>query len=143
MSKYEEMAKEYAENQCLPFCQFWTEDMLSVNIANSTTDCLAGIRMGIEMAETLFNQMGEFALKTFPDATSTEHLLKLEQEVAEAIAEPQNLKEYVDCLLALYAAIHKAGFTYSKLTFAGFEKLEIVKARKWEKQNDGTYQHIF
>lgn len=89
----------------------------------------------------LFQSMGEFAYKAFPDATSIEHLKKLKIEADEAIEEPKNIVEYSDCLLALFGAAHKAGFTYDQLLEAGQSKFEIVKTRNWEKLPDGTYQH--
>jgi len=93
------------------------------------------------MGSALFAEMGSFAVQTFPDAGSVEHLKKLKHEADEAIAEPQNVEEYADCLLALFGAAHKAGITYETLLNASAGKLEIVKQRSWNKLPDGTYQH--
>lgn len=89
----------------------------------------------------LFESMGAFAKEKFPDASSVEHLLKLHQEVDEAISSPSDITEYADCLLALFGAVHKAGYSFSDLLQAGFNKFDIVKSRVWERLSDGTYQH--
>lgn len=89
----------------------------------------------------LFDAMGSFAVKTFPDAGSIEHLKKLKHEADEAIAEPQNVEEYADMLLALFGAAEKAGITHKQLIEASEGKLEVVKTRTWVKLPDGTYQH--
>ena len=89
----------------------------------------------------LFYVMGKFAIEKFPDAGSIEHLKKLKHEADEAIADPQDIVEYADILLALFGAAYKAGFTYEQLLEAGEDKFKIVQKRKWERLADGTYQH--
>lgn len=89
----------------------------------------------------LFDLMGEFAVKAFPEAGSIEHLKKLKYEADEAIQAPKDIIEYSDCLLALFSAAYKAGFSYNQLIEASKSKFEILKSRKWEKLPDGTYQH--
>lgn len=93
------------------------------------------------LADMLFDQMGIFAKERFPNAGSIEHLLKLKQEADEAIKSPKDITEYADCLLALFGAAHKAGFTFKQLLFASNQKFKVVKQRKWERLEDGTYQH--
>ena len=95
----------------------------------------------IVKGSALFDAMGKFAVEKFPDAGSIEHLKKLKHEADEAIAEPQNLVEYADILLALFGAAYKAGFTYEQLLKASDGKFKVVKSRKWMKLPDGTYQH--
>jgi len=90
----------------------------------------------------VYYKMGEFSVDVMPDATPIEHLLKLKHEAQEAIDEPGDIVEYADCLLALYAAAYKSGFTYEELRKAGEEKIEVLKTRKWRRIEDGTYQHI-
>jgi hypothetical protein len=90
----------------------------------------------------LFNEMGEFSVKTFTGATAKGHLRKLKEEADEAIEDPTDIKEYADCLMALFGAAYKAGFTYDALIQAGKEKLEINKSRKWVKLENEIYQHI-
>lgn len=93
------------------------------------------------MSTELFNNMGRFAVKEFPEAGSIEHLKKLKQEADEAIEKPNDLEEYADILLALFGAAYKAGFTYEQLLKASKSKFEVVQKRKWIKLPDGTYQH--
>ena len=107
--------------------------------ADSTSE--KDLRVCSVNGSVLFQSMGEFAYKAFPDATSIEHLKKLKIEADEAIEEPKNIFEYSDCLLALFGAAHKAGFSYDQLLEASQSKFEIVKTRNWEKLSDGTYQH--
>ena len=95
----------------------------------------------IVKGSALFDAMGKFTVEKFPDAGSVEHLKKLKHEADEAIAEPQNLVEYADILLALFGAAYKAGFTYEQLLEASEGKFEIVQKRNWKRLDDGTYQH--
>jgi hypothetical protein len=92
--------------------------------------------------ELLFNALSEFVFKTFPDASSNDHLKKLKIEADEAMQDNRDSSEYADCLMAVYGAAAKAGFSFNELLRAGFKKLEINKTRKWERLSDGTYQHI-
>lgn len=95
-----------------------------------------------EKLELLYEQMGEFAYKAFPDATSIDHLQKLINEAKEAKESPNDINEYADCLLSLFAAAYKAGIKIIPLLVASGCKLEVCKKRKWVKLEDGTYQHI-
>jgi len=90
----------------------------------------------------LFELMGDFSKKTFPDAGSIEHLKKLKDEADEAIKEPKDISEYADCFLALIGAASKAGFTPQMFLEASFDKFEILKVRKWQRLPNGSYQHI-
>ena len=87
--------------------------------------------------QKIFYDMAYVFNTTFKEATSIEHLKKLKQEVDEAIEKPDYLFEYADCLLALFAAVHKAGYDLSDLINKSSEKLEIIKKRKWKKLPDG------
>lgn len=71
--------------------------------------------------------MGEFATDKFPDATAADHLLKLKGEAQEAIDAPQDSSEYADCLLCLFGAAYKAGFSLHDLIYAAEEKFNIVQ----------------
>lgn len=108
---------------------------------NNATEKSQPLNMGDVSGSALFDLMGQFAVKTFPDAGSVEHLKKLKIEADEAIQDPKDIIEYSDCLLALFGAAYKAGFTYDQLIESSKSKFEIVKTRKWEKLSDGTYQH--
>lgn len=91
---------------------------------------------------SLFENMGKLSMEIFPKATSIEHLIKLKNEADETINDPKNIIEYADCLLALFAACYKAGYTYEDLLKAGETKMEILKNRNWKIIEDGTYQHF-
>lgn len=89
----------------------------------------------------LFDEITNFSKDKFPNASAQDHLKKLRQEAKEAIESPNDLYEYADCLIALIAAASRAGYSYDKLEWAAFEKLEVNKNRKWIKKSDGTFQH--
>ena len=89
----------------------------------------------------LYNDMAEFSFKAFPDADEKDHLVKLIHEATEARVSCKDIEEYADCLLALFGACAKAGISYSKLILTAKGKMEVNKARTWERQKDGTYQH--
>jgi len=90
---------------------------------------------------TLFNSIGEWSKKTFPDAGSIQHIIKLKNEAQEVIESPYDIKEYADCIIALLSAAYKADITFFELVKAVEDKLEINKKRNWTKLSDGTYQH--
>jgi predicted house-cleaning noncanonical NTP pyrophosphatase (MazG superfamily) len=90
----------------------------------------------------LYELMGKFSIETFPKADSVDHLKKLQSETLEAIEDPKDVYEYADCLLCIFGAAYKAGFSYEELKLASETKLYVNKNRKWEKLEDGTYQHI-
>jgi len=92
--------------------------------------------------EIVYNGMYEFSIDVFHDSSGVDHLKKLKIEADEAIDQPDDIIEYADCLLALFAASSKAGFTFEELLQASEEKLEVVKTRKWKKGDNGLYQHI-
>lgn len=114
---------------------------MSNETQNIATEKSQPLNMGDVSGSALFSLMGEFAVKTFPEAGSIEHLKKLKIEADEAIQDPKDIIEYSDCLLALFGAAYKAGFSYNQLIEASQSKFEIVKTRKWKKLSDGTYQH--
>jgi len=89
----------------------------------------------------VYNEMGEFSFAVFKDATAINHLEKVKMEIDETISEPDDVFEYADCMLALFAAAYKSGFTYEDIENAGREKLEILKGRTWTNHN-GIYQHV-
>jgi hypothetical protein len=115
----------------------WEEDDVTIDKYIKSSKCFVHIVKG----SALFDAMGEFAVDKFPDAGSVEHLKKLKHEADEAMAEPQNLVEYTDILLALFGAAYKAGFTYEQLIEAGESKFEMLQKRTWIRLDDGTYQH--
>ncbi len=92
--------------------------------------------------ESIYDKMGSFAARKFADATAIDHLEKLRQEAQEAKEAPEDITEYADCLLCLFGAATKRGFTYQQLLKATADKLFIVENRVWKKKEDGTYQHV-
>lgn len=93
------------------------------------------------MGSTLFNSIGEWSKNAFPDANSIAHIVKLKHEAQEVIEAPYDIKEYADCIIALFAAAYKADIAFFELVGAVESKLEVNKNRKWTKLSDGTYQH--
>lgn len=91
--------------------------------------------------KNIYKNMGELSLSIFNKSTPVEHLIKLKNESEEAINKPDDIFEHVDCLLSLFAASYKSGFTFEDLIKASEDKLEILKKRKWKILEDGTYQH--
>lgn len=85
--------------------------------------------------------------ETFPDHTEEGHFYKLVEEVDElastiGMATKRKGAELVDIILVCFSYAAKAGISYNELEYMIKEKIKINRARKWEKQPDGTYQHI-
>jgi hypothetical protein len=94
------------------------------------------------MNKDIYESLGDLSLRVFSQAGPIDHLRKLKEEADEAIEDTSDIMEYVDCLLALYAAAYKAGFTYEDMVKSSNDKMEILKQRKWMIREDGIYQHI-
>lgn len=92
--------------------------------------------------DELFDEMGKFAVAVFPDATAADHMRKLSIESLESAECTDDIMEFADCLLCIYGAAFKSGFSYADLNAAAMRKLIINRARNWRKLPDGTYQHI-
>lgn len=56
------------------------------------------------------------------------HLLK---EAQEALDDPGDVIEIIDCLFLVFDAARRAGLAYQMMVDLAFHKLEINKARKW------------
>lgn len=95
----------------------------------------------LSRAERVFNEVQDWSLKTFPEATEKGQLGKLINEATEAFDNPGDISEYADCLICLIGAAARAGFELSNLVEAVENKLDINKLRKWKKSADGAYQH--
>ena len=89
----------------------------------------------------VFEQIREFVNKTFPEAGSKQHLLKAKQEIKEAI-ESNDITEYADVIIAMFAAATKSDYSFLDLEQAIKRKMIVNKKRKWKKLKDGTHQHI-
>lgn len=70
-------------------------------------------------------------------------LKHLAKEVTEALENPSDEMEYVDCLFLVIDASRRAGISGQRLLGLAFEKLEINKARTWPKPtSDEPVEHV-
>lgn len=70
-------------------------------------------------------------------------LKHLAKEVQECLADPSDLMEFVDMQLLIFDAARRAGFTFEQLVKGCWEKLEVNKARKWQKPTtDEAVEHV-
>lgn len=94
------------------------------------------------MNKDVFESMGKLSNEIFSKASPIEHIKKMQEEGDEVIKDSSDIYEYVDCLLALCAAMYKSGFKYEDIITSCSEKIEVLKNRKWIVREDGIYQHI-
>jgi len=67
----------------------------------------------------------------------------LKKEVQEVIEQPNDIKEYADCLLLLMDSARLSGFNMDDLYFAAKAKFKENKLRKWSKPDEnGVCEHI-
>lgn len=103
--------------------------------------------------ESVFEEFGSFAVKTFKKATSYSTMEKLKDEAEEVQDELMNYKgtqearealkkEFADCLLCLVHSAKKAGFTAEELVSAMDQKSKVNQGRKWKLNANNTYSHI-
>ncbi|WP_299378451.1 dATP/dGTP pyrophosphohydrolase domain-containing protein [uncultured Kiloniella sp.] len=50
---------------------------------------------------------------------------------------PDDITEYVDCLFLITDAARRAGFDLDELISAGFDKLEVLKDRRYNRTPEG------
>lgn len=96
--------------------------------------------------KTFQNEVGEWALKTFPASTLKSKALHLKKEANELVratssSNIENLKEEcADCLILLSNIAYFAGFD---LLEQGKLKMVINKKRKWkEPDKNGIVEHV-
>jgi len=94
--------------------------------------------------DRLTDEIVAHGLKAFPEATATSHTIKCVQEACEMLraldeGDEAFAEECADVFVTLVNACELAGV---HLEAALEAKLEKLKARTWEKQADGTYQHV-
>ena len=77
----------------------------------------------------------------WPTPTSQSFVTKFREEVDEFTAAP-SLEEAVDALVCLVGWAHRSGHALEDLAVAGEAKLEINRARRWQRRADGTYKHV-
>lgn len=93
--------------------------------------------------QTLQDDIGVFTDKTFGDSTPRAKALHLAEEAQEVAEDPADIIEWADCTILLLDGLRKAGFTTDDLYQAVLKKMEINKARKWEKpDDDGVVRHV-
>lgn len=69
-------------------------------------------------------------------------LLHLQKEVAEVLAKPDDLEEYVDCLFLVFDATRRAGFSFEDLRRMANQKLKKNMARRWQRPtSDAPVEH--
>jgi len=90
----------------------------------------------------LYKEVKYFTSKILCDSNVFNYLNKLKAEIKEVEEDTKQIEEYADCLIALFGASNSAGITYDELKNIALNKMVINKNRTWEKQPDGTFQHI-
>ena len=80
----------------------------------------------------------EWSVNTFgPDKGPVGPLKHLVKEAEEAIEDPQDLSEYVDCQMLIWDAMRRAGFTLVEFIAAIEEKQKLLNVRKYERTPEG------
>lgn len=86
----------------------------------------------------------EFSYRTFgsrEERGCEAPLLHLQKEIKELIENPNDPMEWADCFLLLTDAAERKGHSFDDLLNFALKKLEINKARKWDKQPNGVFLH--
>lgn len=99
--------------------------------------------------ENLFDDYWEFSSKKFDTKPydATKGLLREAQELKDIIdlgsdVPEFELEEMADVLFYLIYILKRSGYDYSNLLVAAYDKLEILKTRKWKQDETGCYSHI-
>lgn len=87
--------------------------------------------------QTFMDTTGEWADSVFAGQSLDEKLEHLQEEVREIRDAPNDLEEYADAQMILLDALRVTGHSVEDLLGAMWEKLEVNKARSWEK-----YRHV-
>lgn len=90
----------------------------------------------------VFKKVKYFTKSVLKDQNSQNYLNKLKTEILEVEEDPTNIEEFSDCLIALLAASSTAGFSYKQLKKSALKKIKKNIKRTWERQSDGTFQHV-
>lgn len=101
------------------------------------------------MLRVITDDLAELAIRVaawrataFPDVPANAHALKLEQEARELAAEPTDIEEGADCLIAFLAHLALNGLALEDAVAAAFAKLEIIKGYAWNIDERGVGQSI-
>jgi len=93
--------------------------------------------------QILQNDIGEFTDKTFGKSTTASKMAHLKQEADEVVADPQDILEWADCMILLFDAARREGFSTDELYHGMQKKLGINKKRKWgQAGTDGVVRHV-
>lgn len=108
-----------------------------------------------EKLNKLLDEIKEWNAETFPDTTLTGQLCKLEEEMLEYKTSPSE-EEAADIFIVLGGLrrfnsaigdwifkdfIYRNGSSYKWLIGAINKKMEVNRARKWHKTDNGSYHH--
>lgn len=74
------------------------------------------------------------------DLTTNAHK-KVAKEAKEFEDEP-SLEEAADVIIAVLGACYHRGWTLQQIAMAIIQKVAVNRARQWERQEDGTWQHV-
>lgn len=94
----------------------------------------------------IWNFLEDWSQRTF--GTDVERgpigpLKHLKKEADEAIAHPQDIMEYADCLFLLFDATRRAGFTLQQLWDAALDKSSVLVKRTYPKPTtDEPSEHV-
>ena len=91
----------------------------------------------MESFDALFTEMCEWFDRVIPHSVEDD-VTKFREESAEFLANP-SAEEAADALGCLVHFCHLKGLDLKAAVRAKFEK---NKARKWERQPDGTWHHV-
>ena len=100
------------------------------------------------MTPEIFEAITEWQKSVFTQATPVSQAKHLEREAEELrkdleTGNPERRLEFADCLFLLFGAAVADGMTYQDLCNALTEKLELNKARKWQKPDkNGIVFHV-
>lgn len=88
--------------------------------------------------QTLTNEIVTWADSVFPDRQPQSALLKLFEETGELVRDPSSAGEYADICIMVFDLANMHGVDLAQ---AIREKLEINRARVWNRTSTGTLQH--
>lgn len=93
-----------------------------------------------DLLEELAHQVAVFVTDVIPQSPLSP-ALKCAKEAREFAEEP-SLEEAADVLTCVLGWVHLAGHDVRELLGAAGAKMAVNNARTWQKQLDGTWQHV-
>lgn len=99
--------------------------------------------INIKVIDRFQEEAGEWAKKTFPNATLESRFNHMIDEMGEVQDKPQDAMEWADVYLLFQQAALAEGFTMTAIFSAARRKQDINERRKWGKPNkDGFSEHV-